>query len=84
VDIERANHGLSLKEVLNHFMHFVVFRAMILLKHPPWCSKSSGTGHDCHLCRRRELSQAFLLLQDRQYFVIDGVGELFILAWLGG
>jgi hypothetical protein len=28
--------------------------------------------------------KAFLFLQDWQYFVVDGVRELFIFAWFGG
>src|SRR6266850_1123114 len=85
VDVERANYWFGLKQVPNRFMHLLVLGAVILLRIFFGVPKAQCQhaivlflvgDEDCLI------HEALLLLQDRQYFVIDGVGELSILAWL--
>ena len=86
VNVERANHGFGLKEVPYHFVHLLVLRSMIFLRVLFGVPKAQGQDtivlfvgdEDCLI------HEIFLFLQDRQYLVIDGLGELFIFTWLGG
>ena len=85
MDLIRANHGFEFKEVLKLFTHFRVLRAVILL-----CILFGIPGAQSQDSivifvgdENRLIHETFLFLQDRQYFVIDGVGELLIFAGLG-
>ena len=85
MNLERANHGFGVKEVLKRFTHFWVLRAVILLRIlfgiPEAESQDSivvFVGDENGL-----IYEAFLFLQDRQYFVIDGLRAFpgFCRAW---
>jgi hypothetical protein len=86
VDLECANYGFGVKKWPNCFLHFRVLRAVILLRILSRVPEAKC--HDTVIVFVRDqnhlIDKAFLFLQDRQDFVIDGGGELFILSWLGG
>jgi hypothetical protein len=86
VDIERANHRFAFQEVLYRFLYFLIFGTVIFLRVLPRFPKTQRQYAIVLFVRDQNclIDEAFLFLEDGQYYVVDGVGELFVLDWFSG